>query len=301
MNPHLLNRLLFAAFIMLQVLQLFIIPVWLLHKNLAWGWLLLLPVLLSNSWWALIHEAIHGHLMTGRTANIFAGRINAMLYGCPFLILRWGHLLHHAYSRTERERSEVYSGKGKPSFVIRFGYYFRLFGGLYGLEILAGLMLLLPRWLIVKVSERLRGKDNVVEFLFNKVLEGNALKQARLDAFLILAIYGCAFWCYGKYAWMLLLALLGRALLVSFVDNVFHYDTPLDDTRYARNLKLPVLGSALLLNFNLHGVHHLYPSLPWSKLPELHASEGCQYQGNWWSSLYSQLRGPIAENRLRNK
>lgn len=293
-----LNRLLLSAFLSLQILQLAILPGWLLDENLAWGWLLLFSTLLTNTWWSLIHEAIHGSLLISRTANRVAGRIQAILYGCPFHVLRWGHLLHHAYSRTERERSEVYRGSGPPPFAVRAAYYFRLLGGLYCLEVLAGFLLLLPRRLVVGTARKLRSEGNVVELLSCKVLDKNTYAQARLDAALILALYGGSFVLYGRHGWMLLLALIGRGFLISLVDNVFHYATPLDQTHYARNLRLPAWISACILHFNLHGIHHLNPSLPWWKLPRQHSPHRDGYQGYWLASLLSQFKGPIPEDRL---
>ena len=102
------NQALAVLFLAVQLFQLVLLPVWLLPSGPAWGWLLLLPVLLSNSWWAFIHEAVHGVLFPNKQANRLAGRVNAVLFGAPFDLLRRGHLLHHAASRTKRERSEVY-------------------------------------------------------------------------------------------------------------------------------------------------------------------------------------------------
>jgi len=108
-----------------------------------------------------------------------------------------------------------------------------------------------------------------------------------------------AFTLYGEYAWMLALSLVGRGLLISLVDNVFHYGTPLDQTRYARNLMLPDWASHLILHFNLHGVHHQRPGLAWWQLPDYQRKSGIGFQGKWLPALLAQLKGPIPEPRLR--
>ncbi|MEW5768814.1 MAG: fatty acid desaturase [Pseudomonadota bacterium] len=294
-----INRALLLFFPALQLFQLVVLPVWLLPRDAAWGWLLLVPVLLSNGWWAFIHDAIHGSLFQDKAANRLAGRLNAILYGAAFDLLRWGHLLHHAYNRTARDRTEVYvAGQDdRPRFAA--DYYFRLFGGLYLFEVLGALIHLLPRTLILRASRRPGGAHNVVEIVTGKLLQPATLRAVRIDGASVLALHALAFALYGEHAWMLLLALAGRALLISLVDNAFHYATPLDDTRFGRNLVLPAWASALVLHFNLHGAHHLRPNLPWWALPAYHRQSGAGFQQGWFAALFAQLRGPIEERRLR--
>jgi len=298
-NAHRTNQALAVLFLAVQVFQLVLLPVWLLPNDPTWGWLLLLPVLLSNSWWAFIHEAVHGVLFSNKRANRWAGRVNAILFGAPFDLLRRGHLLHHAASRTPRERSEVYVPGRDNRLLFATGYYLRLCGGLYGLEVIGGFMLLLPRCTLWALMRRLSSEHNVLEALAERMLEPTTLRAARLDVTLVLGIYALAFTLYGEYAWMLALSLVGRGLLISLVDNVFHYGTPLDQTRYARNLMLPDWASHLILHFNLHGVHHQRPGLAWWQLPDYQRKSGIGFQGKWLPALLAQLKGPIPEPRLR--
>lgn len=293
-----INLMLLIFFLFLQILQLFLLPTLLLPQSPAWGYLLVIPVLLSNSWWAFIHEAIHGCMFAEKRINRAAGRVNAILFGSPFDLLRWGHLLHHAYSRTERERSEVFTPGNTSLAWFKFSYYFRLSGGLYLFEVLGGLLLLLPMRLIRSVIGQIESAGNVVAPLYQKVLEKRTLASARIDALLILIVYSIAFYLYAGNAWMLACAILARACLISLVDNLFHYETPLEHTRYARNLHLPAWAARLILNFNLHGVHHLHPHSPWWQLPSLHAEAGDGYQSSWITAMQNQFKGPIPIQQL---
>jgi fatty acid desaturase len=293
------NRLLLAGFLLLQVLQLVLVPVVLLPHDAAWGWLLVIPLLLSNSWWAFMHEALHGHLFPNREVGRAMGRLNAVLYGAAFDLLRCGHLLHHAYSRTRRERFEVYRADEAHLIAAAAGYYFRLLGGLYLLEILGSLIFLLPRALIRRLEARIASDDNVVEELTRRMLMPATLAAVRADTLAMLLVYGMAFYWYGSHWWMLALALWGRGLLVSLMDNAFHYGTPLDQPRYAPNLAAPAWWSRLLLNFNLHGAHHRQPAVPWHALAQVHRHETDGYQGSLLRAILSQLRGPIPEHKLR--
>jgi fatty acid desaturase len=292
------NRLLLAGFLALQLLQLVLLPVVLLPRNDAWAWLLLLPLLLTNSWWAYMHEALHGHLFANRKLGRAAGRINAILYGAAFDLLRFGHLLHHAYSRTRRERAEVYRAGEDNLIAVNVAYYFRLLGGLYVFEVLGSVVFLLPRALIRGIEARTRSADNVLEELAPRLLAPVALAAVRTDALAILLVYGMSFHCYGAHWWLLALALWGRGLLISLLDNAFHYGTPLDSPHYAPDLSAPEWWGRLLLHFNLHGLHHRQPAAPWHELPRLHRREAGTFQGSLFRTILSQFRGPIAEHRL---
>lgn len=287
-----------AGFAAPQLAQLFLLPAWLLPLDPAWGWLLLVPVLLSNGWWAFIHEAIHGTLFPAPGANRLAGRAHGILFGAGFDLLRWGHLLHHAFNRTRRDRTEVVEAGRHNVAAFTLTYYARLLGGLYLFEVLWSLLMLAPRRLLLALAGRLAGPDSPIGPLADKVLAPATLGAARLDALAILAVHGVAFYLYGPHAWMLLLAIAGRALLVSLMDNVFHYGTPLDERRHALDLASPPWASALLLNFNLHGTHHRHPALSCWDLPAAHRAAGGVFQGGLATALLGQLRGPIPAARL---
>ena len=282
----------------LQLGALFILPLLLLPYSAAWGWLLLPIVALTNPWWSFMHEAIHGVMFADKGFNRLAGRSHAILYGAPFDLLRWGHLLHHAYSRTPRERSEVYVAGRDSRWRVTLAYYFRLCGGLYLYEVIGGLLLLLPTAAIRRLTGRLAGPENLIGEMVDRVLVAEIRRDVRRDAIAILALYGLAFVAYGQAGWMLVLYLYGRGLLISLVDNAFHYGTPLDDVRFARNLSLPGPLSRLLLHFNLHGAHHARARVPWNDLPESHRQSGQGYQDEWFTAIFRQFRGPIAEHRL---
>src|ERR1041384_5511342 len=87
--------------------------------------------------------------------------------------------------------------------------------------------------------------------------------------------------------------LLSRAFFISFLDNVYHYGTPLNRASSSYNLRLPKFLSSLILNFNLHGVHHVYPYLPWTRLPEFLVRQGAFYDQGYFTAAARQLRGPV--------
>lgn len=292
------NGLLLIGFASLQLLQLAFIPLVLLPQDARWGWLLLAPMLLTNSWWAFMHEALHGHAFRDKTLGRILGGINAVLFGAAFDLLRAGHLLHHALSRSPRERSEVYVPGSGSRIGFSIAYYFRLLGGLYLFEVLGTLLFLLPKPWIERVGARLAAPNNMVEQMLRRLLHPAALAAVRIEALCIVALYAACFYGYGVHWWMLALALWGRGLLISLMDNVFHYGTALGNAREGRDLALPAWASALILHFNLHGVHHRKAGIPWHALPAQHRQQGAAFQGNFWKAMAAQFRGPIPESAL---
>lgn len=192
----------------------------------------------------------------------------------------------------------MYAG-ARPATGFVITYYARILGGLYLAEVVTSLLMLLPRAWIAGAGRRLASDDNVIGALVERMLAPATLRAARLDAIAILLLHGLALWIYGEYAWMYLASLAGRGVLISFVDNVFHYGTSLDRPRDAMNLSLAAPLSALILHFNLHGVHHLRPNAPWHRLPALHREQGTGFQDALWPALFRQLRGPLGESLLR--
>jgi fatty acid desaturase len=104
-----------------------------------------------------------------------------------------------------------------------------------------------------------------------------------------------AWFAYGEQGWVLAALCYGRALIVSLNDNVYHYGTPLEEIRRARDLSLMPPMNWFLLNFNLHGIHHSNPRLPWHDLPRWQRSGALLYAGNWFHAMFRQFAGPIPE------
>ncbi len=276
------------------VVGLFVIPLVLLPRAAAWGWLLVPLSLTSTPLWSLLHECIHGSLLRDRAANDACGRALAIGYGAPFALLKAGHLLHHRYSRTPRERTEVYDPATTSWRAQAPAYYLRLVGGLYLAEVASVLLAAAPRRAWGAVARRLDGPGTVSALLLDSVA-GRRLTAFRTDAALIVAVHAAAFVAYGRFWWMLLAALAARAFLVSVADNAYHYGTALDEPLDAMNLRLPGALETFVLAFNLHGVHHRHPGLAWPDLRAAFLADGGRFDGGWWTAVAAQLRGPVAE------
>lgn len=277
-----------------NLLLYLVMPVWLLPASVWWGLLLVPLALTANTMWSLIHEAIHGHLFPERRRNDRAGRLLCVLYGAPFRALRVAHLLHHRFSRTRRDRTEVYDPARTSRLTASAGFYLQLLGGMYFLEILSSLACLLPRRAIGRLAPRLDHPDSTGGLVVRALREPRALREMRLDTLAILAVFSLSVWLYGAHVWMLAAVVLARAVLVSIADNSYHYATVLEQPRRAMNAGAPRWIGAALLHFNLHGVHHRHPHLPWFALRAQFERDGSKPDIDLATCFLRQLRGPIA-------
>lgn len=269
---------------------------WLVATNPVWGLLLALFVVTTPTLWALIHEAIHKSLHPSPRMNDALGRALGIVFGAPFHVLRFGHIEHHrGYVLPERRTGAAAS---RPRVVAVSFHYARILGGLYLAEVATLVAAWLPRRALRSVAQqaiRRHANDDLknLERIDRTLLAPAGLARFRLDSLLILLLYGVGFWLYGANAWMLLAALLGRAVLVSFMDNIYHH-RPVGVPRRTLNLRLPAWASAAILHANLHAVHHRDPGLPWITLPRAEDPTHREPELAFFDAALEQLLKPSA-------
>lgn len=290
------NQWIVAVVALINIAQFFAIPALIASGGVVWS-LALIPVALSTpTLWALIHEAVHGHLFADRAWNDRGGRLLSVMFGAPFQLLRFGHLMHHRFNRSPINRIEVV--EEAPSIGRRVSYFGTLFGGLYVGEVIASLLAVLPGPLYraaVKLGFGRVAPDGRSMFpaAERQLLSEPGRTHMRVDGALVLLILGTSFWLYGPYWWALLSALLARALLVSFLDNAYHYGNDLDDPAAGYNLRLPRFVARMILNYNYHEVHHAKPMLAWTELSDEFDRSGRRFEGDLLPVALRQLRGPL--------
>jgi fatty acid desaturase len=282
-----------TAFLCVGVFQLFGLPR-LLPVNPWWALLLVPSVLSTTTNWSLIHEAIHRLLVPSRRLNDVCGRALAVFFGSPFELLRFPHLEHHRLNGTVADRPEHYEHARLSRCEATLRYYPRLVVGIYATELAGTLICLMPNLVlrrVVRLFPKVHEDDDRAE---TYLLKRGRLAQFRFDACCVITLYAVAFWCYGTYWPLLALSILARGVIVSIADNSYHYGAPLGaGPRSAYNLRLP--GGAGILHFNLHRVHHLHPTLPWSGLPAAFEADAERYDVGYASAMLRQFRGPISD------
>lgn len=294
-----INLALGLAHLAIHLYQFFILPLWILPASPWWALSLLPLAALNNPLWSLLHETIHGSFHPAARFNRLAGRGLAILFGAPWRILAVGHLLHHRFNRTALDRPEAYDPARAARAAAALGYYYQLLLGLYLSQILSPLAFILRRRWLVWARRRYLAPESFAALAALHLMRPQAIREIRFDGAAIGLWLAASLYGYGAYWWLALCLLAGRAACISFLDYIYHYGTRTDQVSHARNLRLPRPFAWLLLHFNLHGVHHRHPRLPWRALPQAFRREGHGYAGSYGPAALAQLRGPIALERLR--
>jgi fatty acid desaturase len=279
------------------LIQLFAWPLLLRHWGASALWVALPLVVLTPMHWGLIHESIHGKLVPQPRVNEWVGRALAIAFMLPFDAVRFGHLMHHRFTRESYDRPDVHDGKGHR-LLARIGYYAHLLGGLYLAEVALPLLTLLPStWVRQLVARKLRGdepRDGDIQRLF-VAFAGSADRRARIrrDGLLSIALHACAFYLYGAWWPVLAVTMFLRGLWLSLADNLPHYDVLLEEPERARNFRVAAMWRPLLMNHHLHRLHHQYPALPWTELPALARTDAATSAADagYFRAALRQLRG----------
>ncbi|MGC1547007.1 MAG: fatty acid desaturase [Rhodanobacter sp.] len=296
---HRTNFVLLGLVVTAVLMQLIAWPFLLRQWGASALWIAVPLVVLTPTHWGLIHESIHGQLSPQRRRNEWLGRILAIAFMLPFDAVRFGHLMHHRFTREPFDRPDVHDG-ATHRLLARVGYYTYLLGGLYLSELALPLLTFLPTtWVCRLVAHKLRSEDPIsrdVQRLFVG-FAGNPEKRMRIrrDWMLSVTLHACAFYFYGAWWPALAITMFLRGLWLSLADNLPHYDVMLDEQQRARNFRLPAIWRPVLMNHHLHRLHHQHPTLPWTALPALArvdatASTPDTDAGYFWAAL-RQLRG----------
>lgn len=298
-----LNLTLLAIVTSLTIGGLIVLPLWLLPLDARWGWLLAPIALLTNFFWALHHEAIHGGFHQDRQRNLQAGRLMAVLLGSSFHVLRFGHLMHHRYNRNPIDRPDVYDPAATPRLKARLTFLGTLVFGLYFAEIVAPLLCCLPRAAISRIIDRgYPGEDPALTAIRaaarRQFLDPKRLRMIRTDVLLAWTLIGGSAIAFSVHWLMLAGFLLARGMMISVFDNVYHFATPIDRPEFARNLSLPAPLRLLILNMNLHRIHHARPALPWWELPAQFRAARDHYDASLLRTALAQFLGPVTISQL---
>lgn len=283
-------------------LQLFGLP-FLLRD---WGTpalLLIVPLVISTpTHWGLIHEAIHGQLFARRHLNENVARALAIAFALPFDAVRFGHLMHHRFTREPFDRPDVVDPT-RPLWHTRLSYYARLLGGLYVGELALPVLAFLPANMARSMVTHAIGAEGPVGADVQRLFGGFAADPARRarirrDALLALALFATAFYFYGMWWPVLAVMMYLRGVWLSLADNLPHHGVGPDEPGRARNFRVPRIWQGVLMNHHLHRLHHQQPTLPWTALPALAhevRSESDEWtQPAYFSSALRQFKGPGA-------
>jgi fatty acid desaturase len=229
------------------------------------------PVVLATPiHWGLIHEGVHGQLLRSRRANEWAARALAIGFALPFEAVRFGHLMHHRYTREAYDRPDIL-GPSHSRWRRTLAYYARLVGGLYVAELLMPLLAFVPAsaaaaFVARNVDEEGPPGAQVRRHFSRHAADPERRYRARRDWLLSLSLHAFALHLYGPWWPVMIVAMYLRGLWLSIADNLPHYRVALDEPGRALDFRVPRGFGVLLMNHHLHRQHHLRPTQPWLAL-----------------------------------
>jgi fatty acid desaturase len=296
-----LNVLLICVVLGGTLFQLFGLPLALRAFGIQAAWFLLPIMLIQPLHWGLIHEGIHARLVSNRRANEFCGRLLSVTLGLPFDATRFGHLVHHRFSRHSYDRPDVYDGRGSY-MLVWLGYRLRLFGGVYLGELLSPLIAFMPMSVGVRVMQSAipldEPDDPIVRRLFVSLVRNVPKRRRTRRGFtMTLALYAASALLYGAWWPMLLATMYVRGVWHSFADNIPHHGVALDKRGRAQNYTLPLVFRILVMNHHLHLTHHLYPRVPWASLGAISLPEDERPRSNYFRAALGQANRLIPARR----
>jgi len=225
--------------------------VWLGLSGLLPLWLcalLLAPI--SFAHYSIAHESVHGNLASGglRWINDVAGWVGALGLGQSYPMLRRSHLAHHAHTNSDAD----------PDIFVK-GSFWRLFT-VWGI---ACALSLLPLWL----ARRLR--PNPYFDMLNTSEKIQALVTS--TAFFLVSVAALFGGMLNEWFWLWFAPTrLATLMLLVFFQWLPHY--PFDRTERYLNTRISLWpgGGLILLQQNLHLIHHLWPAVPFYNYPALY-------------------------------
>jgi fatty acid desaturase len=287
--PQTQNLGLMAFAILFQLAGLVLTPRAWADGGWAFAGYLLLYGYATVMCWLLIHEAIHHKLLANRRANDYLGRVLGILFGCPFYILKIGHMTHHRYNRSELDTTEMVPSDTRHYARWWLAYYGRILGLLYFSEVISPLAFYFWKHFkrLVAAWTRNRALVAVLDLFTRRMVHA-----IQMDAILCIGFLGAQVYLNWHALAPFVLLFLWRGLIVSFYDNAYHYGTDPHDSQAANNLAVPSIMRMLILNHNMHRVHHRYPSASWAMLPRLFAADKDGFDGALIETGLQQIRGP---------
>jgi fatty acid desaturase len=196
----------------------------------------------------LMHDSVHGTLARGRRANRWLGVACTLPVFLSRSAYRAYHLRHHRHERDGCDLDEFENVTARPGVLKAVLVGWTLVGGFYYL-------VHIPLHAL-RLGDRETRRQIVEEYLLAAVLA--SVLAATVPASVLLQV------------WLLpALATIKMAELRAWTEHLF---TPGDvPERAARTITSNRLVSSLMLNLNYHLDHHLFPGVPWYRLPRLHA------------------------------
>ena len=227
--------------------------------------------LVSYAHYTLVHEAIHGNVVASPKGlawiNTVVGWVGSLGMGAGWPALQRTHVLHHSHTNTERD----------PDIIVK-GTFVQLLIKWLVMVPMSLLPMFAIRWINAERYKRLGG-----------ILSPSEIAQVSAVTLFTWTLLVAALATGHAVDWLLLWFLptrLGILILNIFFQWLPHH--PFDRTERYLNTRISLWtgGTFMLLQQNLHLMHHLWPSVPFYNYARLYralrpvlVAEGSRIEG----------------------
>lgn len=270
-----------------------LVGLWLSARDSIFTWIpgqLLLTMVFVHAF-VLLHEAGHQTLFRSRLLNTFAGHYASFLSLIPFASWRPVHARHHKY--TGWQDLDATTATLVPRKLSRWEQVVIDGAWRTGLPLFSTLYRLQNYWHIPRIHSFL---NNI-----------QSRRQIIINALLLLFVYTILIYWFG---WMTILVTVIPALLLAFAledvlllsqhthipqnisaGNEVKTFQPKDQAQFSRSLRLPTSLSSLLMHFDAHELHHMYPEVPGYRLRTIKYQPPNEVHWMTWIKAAKGLRG----------
>lgn len=219
-----------------------------------WACTLVLGIV-SYAHYSLVHESIHGNVVAAPKSlawvNTVVGWIGALGMGAGWPALQRTHQLHHSHTNTERD----------PDIAVKGTFW----------QLIKKWLVMMPMSLLPVFAIRFISPARYKRL--GAILSPAEIAQTSAVPVLTLALLAAAVATGHVAEWLCLWFLptrLGILLLNIFFQWLPHH--PFDRTERYLNTRISLWpgGTFMLLQQNLHLVHHLWPSVPFYNYARLY-------------------------------
>jgi len=239
-------------------------------------------------WFTVLHEAGHRTLFRSRRLNTAAGYLAGFVAMIPFRAWLRVHARHHKWTgwqdldpTAEGLVRDDLSSLQRTIVNVCWRCWIPLFSILYRLE---------NYWNLRRLAVMFPQRDDRTAMLVNASLQLAAYA-------VVVALVGPMFVLNGFVAGLVLSLMLEDLLLLSQHTQVpvqlsrGHTVSPvpaIEQAAFTRSLRLPPWASALLLHFDAHELHHMYPFVPGYHLRRVEYRPPNEI--GWWAWLRASKR-----------
>jgi fatty acid desaturase len=242
-------------------------------------------------WFVLLHDFGHNCFFPNKKLNLWAGYFASLFCWVPFYPWKQIHTMHHVWTGWQDRDPTMESTLPRPrgkAITLLARICWRLWIPVLSLGFSFHNFWNLPRlWrLFPEPKER-------IHFLFSTL---------GLAVFLIAVMRSSEFWHFYGLGYLIFLIIADPLLISqhSHVPQMLAKDSSMEvlpvpvyeQELYTRTLQFPNwMGKYILLNFDAHSAHHLWPTLPCYHLGKIKVES--KFDAPWLKWLYMTKKLPI--------